>query len=147
MRFPPGLCRSCRRNSRRTGQGNDRHGFDRHGVAPGKRSLSGAERRHEKSLRKSSLAIPCGSLLPFSLVADRGPCDDKREAKEMTAQAFEILCPYDLPADAGCDAERVHESCRDQWGVKSFIPGHAPRGRNGGRQISVSDDGRKIEVQ
>jgi len=71
---------------------------------------------------KLSICILCGSLLPLSLVTSRGPCNDKREAKAVITQAFAVHCPHSLLADAGYDAEWVHVLCRDEWGVKSFIP-------------------------
>jgi len=87
---------------------------------------------------KLSVAILCSSLMPLSLVADWGPCNDKREARAVITQAFEILCPDDLLADAGYDAEWVHELCRNKWGVKSFIPPavHRADGTAGGKYRS-----------
>ena len=87
---------------------------------------------------KLSLCILCGSLLPLSLVTSRGPCNDKQEAKAVMTQAFAIHCPKNLLADAGYDAEWVHGFCRDEWGVKSFIPPviHRKDGSVGGKYRS-----------
>ena len=53
-------------------------------------------------------------------------------------QAFEVHCPHHLLADAGYDAEWVHVLCRDEWGVKSFIPPvvHRADGTVGGKYRS-----------
>jgi Transposase DDE domain/Transposase domain (DUF772) len=70
---------------------------------------------------KVSTIILCGSLLPLSLVLDWGPGNDKRQAKELMAKASEATLPAKLYADAGYDAEWVHDQCRLDWGAESVI--------------------------
>lgn len=71
---------------------------------------------------KVSLAVTCGSILAASLVVDWGPRNDKAEAPQLLEQTAEKLQPKSLFADAGYDAEWVHEFCYDTWGVRSYIP-------------------------
>jgi hypothetical protein len=91
-----------------------------------------------KSYIKLSLCILCGSFLPLSLVVSRGQCNDKCEARAVLTQAFDVHCPQKMLADAGYDAEWVHQLCRDEWGVKSFIPPviHRSDGLAGGKYRS-----------
>jgi hypothetical protein len=70
---------------------------------------------------KVSTIVLCGSLLPLSLVLDWGPGNDKRQAKELIAKASAATLPAKLYADAGHDAEWVHDQCRLDWGAESVI--------------------------
>ena len=65
--------------------------------------------------------VMAGSLLPSSVVASWGPNNDKSEAPELSAKASTVNCPKKLFADAGYDAEWVHEFCRNEWNVESVI--------------------------
>jgi hypothetical protein len=56
--------------------------------------------------------VPCGSLPPLSLVLAWGPGDDKSQAKELMNKASQATLPAKLYADAGYDAEWVHDQCR-----------------------------------
>lgn len=78
--------------------------------------------RKRKKYVKLSLCVTCGTMLPASLVMSWGPCNDKAVAKELLHKSSAAVQPRTLFADAGYDAEWVHEYCRDQWGVTSWIP-------------------------
>jgi hypothetical protein len=71
---------------------------------------------------KLSLAVTCVTLLAVSLVVSWGPTNDKVQARELLTRAAEKVQPTRLYADAGYDAEWVHQACREEWGVKSLIP-------------------------
>ena len=71
---------------------------------------------------KLSVAVICGLLLPAALVADLGPSPDIVQMPEMLRQAIHTTKPGALYADKGYDAEWVHQFCREDWGVKSWIP-------------------------
>jgi len=83
---------------------------------------------------KISTIVLCGSLLPLSLVMDWGPNNDKCQAKELIAKASPAALPAKLYADAGYDAEWIHDQCRLEWGVESVIKPsvHRADGRRGG---------------
>jgi hypothetical protein len=81
-------------------------------------SRSGRQRR--KWVKVSTIVL-CGSLLPLGLVLDWGPNNDKCQAQALMAKASEASLPAKLYADAGYDAEWVHDQCRLEWGVESVI--------------------------
>jgi hypothetical protein len=81
-------------------------------------SRSGRTRR--KWVKVSPIVL-CGSLLPLSLVLGWGPGNDKCQAQELMAKASRATLPATLYADAGYDAEWVHDQCRLDWGVESVI--------------------------
>ena len=81
-------------------------------------SRSGRPRR--KWVKVSTIVL-CGSLLPVSLVLGWGPGNDKGQARELMAKASAVSLPAKLYADAGYDAEWVHDQCRLDWGVESVI--------------------------
>lgn len=73
---------------------------------------------------KLSLAVVCGSLFPLGLVMDWGPSNDKCQAFALLEKSFEEPLPGPRPrlyADAGYDADWIHELCRGEWGVESII--------------------------
>lgn len=84
---------------------------------------------------KVSVMVLCGSLLPVALQVDLKPTHDCVQARSLLAQARPVLQPARLYADAGYDAEWLHEYCREQWGVESVIPSVPRRadGRAGGK--------------
>ena len=97
--------------------------MDSTGMEPTTRSAyyemrSGGRR---KQYVKLSLVILCGVLMPCVLVISRGPCNDKREARTLLTRAAERIRPRRLLADAGYDAEWIHEFCHDNWKVRSLI--------------------------
>jgi hypothetical protein len=71
---------------------------------------------------KLSLCVTCGTLLPASLVLSWGPCNDKAVARPLLDKTRAAIQPKTLFADAGYDAEWVHQYCRDDWQVSSWIP-------------------------
>jgi hypothetical protein len=53
---------------------------------------------------------------------DWGPGNDKSQAKKLMAKASEATLPAKFVyADAGYDAEWVHDQCRLDWGAESLI--------------------------
>jgi hypothetical protein len=70
---------------------------------------------------KVSAAVLLGSLLPVGLVVDWGPSNDKRQAAAVLGQTFAAVAPARLYADAGYDAEWVHQRAHAH-GVESLIP-------------------------
>ena len=71
---------------------------------------------------KVGVVILTGSLLPVALAIDLKPTHDCVQARTLLAQAQTASQPAKLYADAGYDAEWIHEQCREQWGVASVIP-------------------------
>ena len=70
---------------------------------------------------KLSLCVTCGTLLPASVVLSWGPCNDKAVARPLLEKTKAVIQPKTLFADAGYDAEWVHQYCRDTWQVTSWI--------------------------
>jgi Transposase DDE domain len=71
---------------------------------------------------KLSVAVVCGVMLPCAMIVDWGPSADLRQAEPLIRQMVTRVRPATLYADAGYDAERLHELCRDELGIESFIP-------------------------
>jgi hypothetical protein len=82
------------------------------------RTRSGKAR---KKFIKVSVCVLAGSLLPSSVVLSWGPSNDKCEAIELLAKASGVNRPQRVFADAGYDAEWIHEYCREEWQVESVI--------------------------
>jgi len=97
---------------------------DSTGMQIGSASAHYQSRTGKKSSRyvKLSVAVICGLLLPAALVADMGPSPDAKQMPELLSQAIHTTRPRALYADKGYDAEWVHQFCREDWGVKSWIP-------------------------
>lgn len=70
---------------------------------------------------KVSTIVLCQSLVPLGLVVAWGPTNDKCQAQELIAKASDTALPGRLYADAGYDAEWIHDQCRLDWGVESVI--------------------------
>jgi hypothetical protein len=121
----------------RVGPAFDGAAIDSTGMEPSGASAHYQARsgRVRKRYVKLSVAVLCGSLLPLGLVVSRGPCNDKREARELLERASRKGRPKRLLADKGYDAEWVHEFCHDRWCVASYIPAviHRKDGTAGGR--------------
>jgi Transposase DDE domain len=83
------------------------------------KTRSGVKR---KKYVKLSVCVLCGSMLPAGVVVSWGPCNDKAVAGQLLEKSSAALQPRTLFADAGYDAEWVHEYCRDDWNVTSWIP-------------------------
>lgn len=71
---------------------------------------------------KCSVLVLCGSLLAFGLVVGWGPNNDKCQVRDLIAVGQQHPPLKALYADAGYDAEYVHQLCRDDWGTPSYIP-------------------------
>jgi len=71
---------------------------------------------------KVAVVVTTGSLLPLALAVDLKPTHDCVQARTLLAQAQAVSHPSRLYADAGYDAEWIHQQCREQWGVTSVIP-------------------------
>lgn len=69
---------------------------------------------------KVGVLVLCGSLVPVSLALGWGPSNDKLQAEALLEDASAVIQPDMLYADAGYDAEWVHQRCAD-WGVMSVI--------------------------
>jgi hypothetical protein len=82
-------------------------------------SRSGHKR---KKYVKLSVCVLAGAMIPAGLVVSWGPYNDKREAKPLLAKTKAAVQPRRLFADKGYDAEWVHEFCREDWNVESWIP-------------------------
>jgi hypothetical protein len=78
--------------------------------------------RKQKKYVKLSVCVLYGSMAPAALAVSWGPSNDKAVARELLDKSRAVLQPRTLFADAGYDAEWVHEYCRDDWGVTSWIP-------------------------
>ena len=70
---------------------------------------------------KLSVCVLVASLLPARVVASWGPSNDKQQVQALIEHSAESVTPKRLFADAGYDAEWVHELCRDHWGTESII--------------------------
>lgn len=94
--------------------------------------------RKQKKYVKLSVCVLYGSMAPAALAVSWGPCNDKAVARELLDKSRAALQPRTLFADAGYDAEWVHEYCRDDWGVASWIPPavHREDGRANGKYRS-----------
>jgi len=79
---------------------------------------SGKSRKHVKI----SIGIVCGALLPVALAVDIGSSADMKQMPVLMEQIDANAQPVRLFADAGYDAEWVHEVCREEWGMESWIP-------------------------
>ena len=95
----------------------DATGLETSGASAHFVSRSGKTR---KKFIKVSVLILCVSLVPASAVISWGPGNDKTQAGALIDQASDAVTPDLLYADAGYDAEWVHERCVD-WGVMSVI--------------------------
>jgi DDE family transposase len=84
---------------------------------------------------KVSVVVWCASLLPLALVVDAGPSNDRVQVPALLQQAQAVAQPSRLYADAGYDAEWIHQRCREQWRVESLIKpsGQRADGQRNGR--------------
>ena len=87
--------------------------------------------RSRQKYVKVSAAVTCGPILATAVAVDWGSCNDKTQAPALLTRTAWKLQPTSPYADAGYDAEWVHEYCRDGRGVRSWIPPAVHR-RDGG---------------
>jgi hypothetical protein len=94
--------------------------------------------RKRKQYVKVSVSVTCEKMLPIGVVIDWGPRNDKAEAPELLQKTAAVILPKTLFADAGYDAEWIHQFCRNDWGVRSWIPPavHRKDGQIGGQYRS-----------
>jgi len=94
------------------------------------KSRSGKERRRWV---KVSVAIVCTALLPVALVVDWGPTNDKVEVSDLIRQTQAHTNKSLIYADAGYDAEWIHQEIKDGGGQAVIKPARSCRdGRLGG---------------
>lgn len=107
-----------------SGEADEEVAIDSTGVESTSASAYFSTRRGGKRKRyvKLSLCVTCGTMLPAGLVLSWGPCNDKAVARSLLEKTRTAIQPKTLFADAGYDAEWVHQYCRDDWAVTSWIP-------------------------
>ena len=107
-----------------SGEADEEVAIDSTGIESTAASAYFNTRRGGKRKRyvKLSLCVTCGTMLPASLVMSWGPCNDKAVARPLLDKTRVAIQPKTLFADAGYDAEWVHQYCRDAWQVTSWIP-------------------------
>jgi hypothetical protein len=81
----------------------------------------GATRRTGRYV-KVSVAVACALFMPCAMRVAFGPRADTTETPVLLEQTFRVLRPARLYADAGFDAESLHETCRDGHGTESWVP-------------------------
>jgi len=94
-----------------------------------------AQRRTaRKRYVKVSVSVVVGTLVAASVVVDWGPSGDKVQLRQLLPDTASKLRVRTLYADGGYDAEWVHEWCREQANITSWIPAtvHRPDGQVGG---------------
>lgn len=96
-----------------------------------------------KAYLKLSLLVALSGFLAVSAVASSGPSNDKQQLRPLLAGLQARLTASEFLADAGYDAEWVHEWCRDRHGIASWIPPviHRKDGKVGGRWRKVMAQG------
>jgi hypothetical protein len=111
--------------------------MDSTGLATTTASAYFRSRRGERCRQwvKISVVVFCGSLLPLGLEVSLGPSNDRVQVPTLLHQAQGVGRPARLYADAGYDAEWIHEQCREQWPVESVIKpsGQRADGRRNGK--------------
>jgi DDE family transposase/transposase-like protein DUF772 len=80
------------------------------------------QHRVRKGYLKLSLSVVVGRLVAASTVVDWGPCNDILELPQLLRETHQRLRVRELYADKGYDAEWVHQWCRHDAGIRSFIP-------------------------
>jgi len=88
-----------------------------------------------KAYVKLSLLVALSGFLAVSAVGSSGPSNDKEQLRPLLVGLEKRLAASEFLADAGYDAEWVHEWCRDSHGIQSWIPPviHRQDGKVGGR--------------
>lgn len=76
---------------------------------------------------KLSVVVWCTTLLPMAMCVSAGPSNDRRQAGPLLQQAQAVGQPATLYADAGYDAEWIHQQCRESWKVESIIKAYMQR--------------------
>jgi hypothetical protein len=85
--------------------------------------VSRSERERRRWV-KLSTAVVDGCLFCLGLVSNRGLKSKGHQTQELLTKSFDApldCLPQRRYADAGCDAEWIHELCRGEWGIESLI--------------------------
>jgi hypothetical protein len=77
--------------------------------------------RKRSKFVKVLVCVMASTLIPSSVVLGWGPSNDKQDAPDLLAKASNVNQPQVLYADAGYDADWVHQFCRETWNVESII--------------------------
>jgi hypothetical protein len=85
-----------------------------------------------------------GALATASVVADWGPRNNKTELPQLLAETRARLRVRDLYADAGYDAEWIHVWCRQQAGIRSWIPAGGASCERHGWWTLAGEDGSRV---
>ena len=80
------------------------------------------KRRYRGPFVKVSVAVICGLILPAAMVVSWGRSSDLTQAPELITKAAQNVQARRLYADAGYDGETAHRLCREEFGIKSYIP-------------------------
>jgi hypothetical protein len=94
-----------------------------------------AQRRTtRKRYVKVSVSVVVGTLVAASAVVDWGPSGDKVQLRQLLSDTAGKLRVRTLYADGGYDAEWVHQWCREEANIISWIPAtvHRADGQVGG---------------
>jgi len=75
-----------------------------------------------KTFPKLALLADCDSHLVLAAIAERGPGPDITHFERIICQAYPRARMETLLADAGYDAEWVHEVAREDLGIRTIIP-------------------------
>jgi hypothetical protein len=135
-----------------TGCGNGGYGCHRLESTPSSAYYQTRRGQRRKDDVPVSRLMVCGNLFPCRVQIAQWPCNDEiatrnrhvhvlgqvhrvrcndeSASRNLLAKALAQVFPQPLVADAGYDAECVHELCRERWRVNSWIP-LAVRSRNG----------------
>lgn len=92
---------------------------------------------------KLSILVALGWLIAIGAVGSIGPSNDRVQLRPLLKALPERMEAKELLADAGYDAEWVHEWCRESQGLKSWIPAVVRRkdGKVGGRWRNLMAQG------
>lgn len=99
--------------------------------------------RNRTKFIKVSVCVMATSLIPSSVVLGWGPSNDKQDAPDLLVKASNVNHPDRLYADAGYDADWVHQYCRETWNVESVIKPAVHRsdgGLNGEYRSQMTDE-------
>lgn len=105
----------------------DGTGFEAHHISHYfvRRRANNGKTRHDTTYRrfpKAGVLCDCKSHLILSITPGRGPAPDIPHFRAALDDALERQPITTLVADAGYDAEHVHEYAREERGVNTFIP-------------------------
>ncbi len=110
--------------------GFETHHTSRYFVRRRDKPKNAGKRRSPTSCRrfpKMAVLTDCQSHLVLAMHFERGPGPDITHLRQLLSKPLEPLSITTLAADAGYDAEWVHELLRQQYGVKTLIPAQIGR--------------------